>query len=701
MSNDKVSKLEELLATYDDSVLDLVHEHMQQNNNDVREIRIDGHPNTQAVIDRAHALLNQANRMGQIYITEHHTGSPRIFFTAGTTVNMWEKGETSKKFIGKNSHPLRSLTFSSYEGADGKNYEFVHFLLDNNTIQHQQITPGLGYYQQQIPGTVIYDIVYNNYDAYYLTSEGLAVVEITFNHTKEQTIIHHGHRNILIPGGFKEQSRIEPRMTLDAAKKHMYIMDQSRGIIMLDLNSKKPTPIQIFTLNQLASPVSIAFDEEQRLLLIHDSTTQKIYAHSVDAKSSYPAFANFGQHLTFPSESLQSGAQFTFSCWLKTDGVRSKNWEDQYKDKLLGFHFSQDENYLVFQYIVDGKPVSETLYLGNLQRDSWFHFAWVKRGREFEFFIDGKTIGTTYAPELIDTSRRIPNNPFEFNFSVPGYLASEIRLWNVARAPSEIKDDMKRWVTNQPEIETLSGYWRPEVNNGDSLWKSSDPAIKDLSGHGNHCVGKSIQWKMETSPLDKLIPIYPTNSWSRPHQGFTVDSPLNHIYWVENQRAGNNLLMRGSTLGHLPTTPVAHVPNNTADIHAVSGSNNSFEELVIAHKKRRDAFQKMIQDISHQFESGHQNVIKNHTTVSNAHGTADDHAQNAPNNREERNEVNELFAAVIDEMHITEKTLERESADRRIAAIARAQEIVSNAHLEASRIRRETGERLLAERRKK
>lgn len=699
MANEEINKLSELLNTYDDTVIDLVHSHLQNHNEDVRRKRINGHPDTQAVFDRANALLFAASRKGKLHFVERHGSSARVFFCTEHKLFVFENDAVSEINFGPFAEKLNSISFFSYTNKQtGKKVEYIQSVLNNFFHSSQEISSDANKYQNFFSGRKLYQQLSKNDNRYSLTSEGITIERTSYNFIARQIIIHNDYDVLKFPNGLNSKNGIHPRMALDEAKSFMYVSDPNKGICVVDTNPKANKRITQLSLPTIKSPLSLAVYNAQRLLLIRNHSDQFIYGYQMDSKLSFPEFQTFEHAIELPRRSLQAGNEFTISCWLKKSGKRDTKWKTGFKRGLVGFYFEESNKELIFYYSENGAAKTEKIFV-NFSLENWFHLSIVKNEKTFAFYINGAPLSELRAPAAIDTSLRLASSNEPIIFCVPGFTASELSIWNKARTNKEITTSKLAWLTNQPE--NLSGYWRLAVSNGEKLWTEKQDKFTDLSGHGNNGTTQNGRWKLDASPLPRLMKLYKTNgSPSFINQSFSIDNPAHHIYWVEKTANGLTQIMRGSSFGHTAPIVFKKMNEQIVSIHVESGDNNQFENLAIAHRNKRNAIHDAIELVSHQTENGHKEIVALHDAIVKSHEQAQEHANNTPSNRTERTEIQAHYVEQITAIHNKEKAQERELADNRLKANAEAQRIILNAQLEANNIRRQTGVRRLENHRK-
>jgi predicted GH43/DUF377 family glycosyl hydrolase len=118
-------------------------------------------------------------------------------------------------------------------------------------------------------------------------------------------------------------------------------------------------------------------------------------------------------------------------------------------------------------------------YGANLNNNQWHHLAAVHAHGILKVFVDGVLVGSVeeslYDLNSLDRASAIGAQFDGSEFHFDG-IVDEVRMWNLARTPDEIRADMHRpLVGNEPG---LIGYWRCDEGHGQIL--------HDASSYGNH-----------------------------------------------------------------------------------------------------------------------------------------------------------------------------------------------------------------------
>ncbi len=220
-------------------------------------------------------------------------------------------------------------------------------------------------------------------------------------------------------------------------------------------------------------PVSFGIPTEERIKP-RESAVNRVL--SLDGEEAYVQVAD--------SQSLHSFTNaITIEVWLKASSFYAENG---YINSIIRKSINQGlENFFLRFRNVAGKPAVEmsigydieTMRApGEFAVGTWYHLAGTFDGSTMTVLADGVSIRSNKVsgPPYIDKSDLfIGKGDPEFSFGeyFHGEL-DEIRIWNVARSPEEIKAAMSTPLTGKEE--GLVAYWNFD-----------DGTAKDLSGHGN------------------------------------------------------------------------------------------------------------------------------------------------------------------------------------------------------------------------
>lgn len=691
-------KLDELLSTYDDSVLEVVHEQMREFNTNTQDKRVAGHPDTQAILDEAHLLQAQAQREGEVHIVERHRSGPRIFFAQGESISYWEAGQI--KTTKYNSKGLQFDLLSSGFNSSGNTFLQIREKINTNHWRHVMFDVEKDFIQ---PPAVIHigqlhDILFINNELRYLTEYGPSLDTLISPENKR------GHKlgQLYV---LTDTDGNEPRMAWDRQNKLFYFIH--RGAFIGSLQEKfiknrngfgtlATNVKEVLNSGQVGQPVDLEFDGRSNLLLIQDAKARTLFAHNPNQHLSRPNFESMDDYLELPPQALQSGKDFSLCCWIDGLDKKAANWQKGAANLSMLQLRINDKKETEWWFYENGeiKSIKDKV---NLTK-GWNHMALVKEGTTFRVFVNGELAFTKTAPTEVDTYMRNPN--LFFRFSVPGYKIAELSLWSKARTMQEIRDTMRTWLTGHPD--GLSAYWRLENRNMPIVKMENDKAVKsttyllDYSGNNFHGTVFKGGWKKQkTSPLSPMLPLYRFDVLRR---GISIDQNTGHLYWVDLRPDGEYYIMKGSVYGNIPAIPLAPVESN-GGIVVESAENNPYEKLILAHAHRREAIREAMEQVSHAHEAGHTAVQAEHTSLDAAHEESTKQLNEMLNNRSEHNEVQNHWMRVSNDMHAREKSAERAAADRRLSAIEKARTIVAQAHEQANTVKRNAALKTLNERR--
>jgi hypothetical protein len=220
-------------------------------------------------------------------------------------------------------------------------------------------------------------------------------------------------------------------------------------------------------------PVSFGISTEERIKPGESAVNRVL---SLDGEQDYVHVAD--------SQSLHSFTNaITIEAWLKASSFYSENG---YVNSIIRKSITQGVENFFLRFRNDaGKPVVEMSIGYDIETlrapcefaaGTWYHLAGTFDGHTMTVFADGVAIESSKVsgPPYIDKSDLfIGNGDPEFSFGeyFHGSL-DEIRIWNVARSPEEIKAAMSTPLTGKED--GLVAYWNFD-----------DDTAKDLSAHGN------------------------------------------------------------------------------------------------------------------------------------------------------------------------------------------------------------------------
>ncbi|MES2554862.1 MAG: hypothetical protein V4604_01865 [Bacteroidota bacterium] len=694
-NNQPLEQLENLLSTYDERGLRLIQDYLKSHTSQTQENKANEHLDVREMLDEVHQLQHHAARVGQVHIVDHHQRKSRVFIATATSFQIWTNGKLhgSPGFPRTSIKAIQTMEFFSYTRADGKVWENAIVVADENRILSFNLQHPTEHTDTNTP-IAVNSILHLFPHEYYLYEKDLGIVNVTFEDVRTNhgpsTFIRRSHSTVDIPGGIGTYQSFRARMAFDYSAKDLYIADPGNGIRRVDVGQKKPFVTNLYSSMQVTRPINVAFDQELRLLLILDAATRKIYGSLVDQEQSYPSFNRFEQALQLPEAVLTNGTSFTYSCWLKRGPNRSKDWKKHLPDTLFGFYINEGEHEITLHYHADGEAQSVS-FAAPIPPSDWFHFSWIKRGNRFEVLIDEWSYQLP-APERINLNRELMQMNLPVLFCVPGYMAAEIAIWDHDLSVQEIKNNCTVWLTSTPQ--GLTGYWHLQVSNRETEWTNEEHSFLDASGHGHDLNGQQLMWQLASSPLDALLPLYSIPG-KKMSQGFTVDTSLHQLYWCEVLDNGHTRLMRGSTFGHTEPVVLEILKDSVIDLRVDSTSNDAFEELILAHARRRKVIQEAIERATQALEQHASDLVDGHGEVHNAHADIQESLAQALFNRKELTQMLQNYKNVLDETHRLEKQKERDVAQARLDAIEKARQMVSSAHLEAAAFRRKGGRDLI------
>mgnify|MGYP001166170537 CR=1 FL=1 len=123
-----------------------------------------------------------------------------------------------------------------------------------------------------------------------------------------------------------------------------------------------------------------------------------------------------------------------------------------------------------------------------LQPNQTYHVAFVRKGKNGTYYVDGEEAGTTKAGKNINKYGNkdvylgidYPNNDKYYN----GYM-SEVRIWGTARSKNDIQANMNRKLSGNEK--GLVAYWKLNEGNGNTVYDST-PNHSDGTIYGTQLV---------------------------------------------------------------------------------------------------------------------------------------------------------------------------------------------------------------------
>ena len=283
---------------------------------------------------------------------------------------------------------------------------------------------------------------------------------------------------------------------------------------VITIAERTPTDFQTGTLTDV-NPTSNGLVLNQRNMLGFSGTA---YVH-------IPILDNVNFTPQFTIEMIINANSVTATQYLFSINRTAENSKDQASFLLVPNGSGAS---LVFWDYSNGYGLSKTdKSTVILQPNQTYHVAFVRKGVNGTYYVDGVLAGTTKAGKNINKYGNkdvylgidYPNNDKYYN----GYM-SEVRIWGTARSQSDIQADMNRQLTgNEPG---LVGYWKLDEGSGNTVYDSTrNNSNGSISG---------AQWVVNSSSSGvRISPVYSIINTS------TVAS--SKISWTSNTPAGTSV----------------------------------------------------------------------------------------------------------------------------------------------------------------
>ena len=189
-------------------------------------------------------------------------------------------------------------------------------------------------------------------------------------------------------------------------------------------------------------------------------------------------------YIEVPYSTTLNPNHFTISCWVKVTGKQAA-----YRSPVASRANSGCKGYLFYAATNNkwqfwlGKRNNRrwaTIVGSNVVLNTWTHLVGTYDGSKMKFYINGELTGN----EVITDFNVNPTAPLvigarntQSTCCIPSHI-SEVRLWNFARTPNEIKADMYQRLTGGES--GLVGYWAL------NKIEENSQQVLDLSGNNNH-----------------------------------------------------------------------------------------------------------------------------------------------------------------------------------------------------------------------
>ena len=226
-------------------------------------------------------------------------------------------------------------------------------------------------------------------------------------------------------------------------------------------------------------------DNTGKLTIAYSATAKKVSVLSFDGKDDYVAL---------PAVNNDYSQGFTVEAWVQYSSFQ-QSWS-----RIIEFGNGQGQNNIVLGHVGTSKDIGFHLYttaafdkieIANaLEIGKWTHIAvTISKSREGKLYQNGQLVQSKLLL-LPDNVNRKLNYIAKSNWPQDGYFEgkiAEVRVWNIARTPEEIKQNMNsRLRGNEPG---LVGYY---PLNGDA---------NDKTSKANHGTINGAIWQQGEVPI--------------------------------------------------------------------------------------------------------------------------------------------------------------------------------------------------------
>ncbi len=269
-------------------------------------------------------------------------------------------------------------------------------------------------------------------------------------------------------------------------------------------------------------------------------------------------------------ESLQiSGTEITLEAWFKMDTAKDNTWQSTIlamdhgeAGNDVGYFLRANGNGHINWGFGDGSwhEVKSESGIQLFELDTWNHVAGVYDGSSQKMFLNGNLVavvnslnaGISPTPE---ENLYIGSTP-AFTNRVIGASLAEIRIWNVARTDSEIKEFATKRITGD---ETgLAGYWPINEGEGQTIFDNTANGNDGILGGTTDETGFDPVW-IQGGPIVQLVDIMEN------YNGSFEDNMANwRFYEVPNSLGSTAEIIQGDVVHGANAVKITYVePDET------------------------------------------------------------------------------------------------------------------------------------------
>lgn len=217
--------------------------------------------------------------------------------------------------------------------------------------------------------------------------------------------------------------------------------------------------------------------------------------YSLDLESTSSQYATLASHTDF---NFGTSGQFTIEAWVKLEasgqfsGVFIRGINDNN-------HWGLRVDNSVMSFILRSTGLDDSVSSSSLTSGTWYHIAGVRDATLSRLYVDGTEVATHSLNSVqTDNGGNMSVGTYRAQDLTTNYydgLIDELRVWNVARTPTEINNNKNKELTGSES--GLVAYWK--FNN---VYTDATANAHDLTAAGSPVFSVDVPFVGITSGLD-------------------------------------------------------------------------------------------------------------------------------------------------------------------------------------------------------